>query len=153
MYYVKSAKLFFSLLLKFPNNGIRALKDLEGPVRENNFLLSMASTLSPLVFDGENYHAHLRGLGLWQWVESEREEKKSTVAEAPMEKKPKAGKKLPKEGSTAPGDNNKVHDYFAGDPNCYTFGASWRTGENRCFRGNQGCDQLVLDVIEEETLF
>ena len=25
----------------------------------------------------------------------------------------------------------KVHDYFAGDPNCYTFGASWRTGENR----------------------
>ena len=24
-----------------------------------------------------------------------------------MEKKPKAGKKLPKEGSTAPGDNNK----------------------------------------------
>ena len=73
----------------------------------------MASTLSPPVFDGENYHvwavkmkAHLRGLGLWQWVESEREEKKSTVAEAPMEKKPKA-EKLPKEGSTAPGDNNK----------------------------------------------
>ena len=120
----------------------------------------MASTLSPLVFDGENYHvwavkmkAHLKGLGLWQWVESEREEKKSTVAEAPMEKNPKAGKKLPEEGSTAPGDNNKVHDYFAGDPNCYTFGASWRTGENRCFRGNQDCDQLVLDVIEEETLF
>ena len=51
--------------------------------------------------------AHLRGLGLWQWVESEREEKKSTVAEAPMEKKPKAGKKLPKGGSTAPEDNNK----------------------------------------------
>ena len=113
MYYVSSAKLFFSLLLKFPNNGIRALKDLEGLVRENNFLLSMAFTLSPPVFDGENYHvwavkmkAHLRGLGLWQWVESEREEKK-TVAEALMEKKPKAGKKLPKEGSTAPGDNNK----------------------------------------------
>ena len=74
----------------------------------------MASTLSPPVFDGENYHvwvvkmkAHLRGLDLWQWVESEREEKKSTVAEAPMEKKPKAGKKLPKGGSTAPEDNNK----------------------------------------------
>ena len=74
----------------------------------------MASTLSPPVFDGENYHvwvvkmkSHLRGLGLWQWVESEREEKKSTVAEAPMEKNPKAGKKLPKEGSTALGDNNK----------------------------------------------
>ena len=49
----------------------------------------------------------MRGLGLWQWVKSEREEKKSTVAEAPMEKKPKAGKKLRKEGSTAPGDNNK----------------------------------------------
>ena len=32
--YVGSAKLFFSLFLKFPNNGIRALKDLEGPVRE-----------------------------------------------------------------------------------------------------------------------
>ena len=69
----------------------------------------MASTLSPPVFDGENYHvwvvkmkAHLKGLGLWQWVKSEREEKKSTVAEALMEKKPKAGKKLPKEGSTAP---------------------------------------------------
>ena len=83
-------------------------------MRENNFLLSMASTLSPPVFDGENYHvwavkmkAHLRGLGLWQWVESERKEKKSTVAEASMEKKPKAGKKLPKEGNTAPGDNNK----------------------------------------------
>ena len=40
-------------------------------------------------------------VSLWQWVESEREEKKSTVAEAPMEKKPKAGK-LPKEDSTAP---------------------------------------------------
>ena len=73
----------------------------------------MASTLSPLVFDGENYHvwavkmkAHLKGLGLWQWVESERDEK-STVAEAPMEKKPKARKKLRKEGSTAPGYNNK----------------------------------------------
>ena len=83
-------------------------------MRENSFLLSMAFTLSPPVFDGENYYvwvvkmkAHLRGLGLWQWVESEREEKKSTVAEAPMEKKPKAGKKLPKEGNTAPGDNNK----------------------------------------------
>ena len=83
-------------------------------MRENNFLLSMASTFLPPVFDGENYHvwdvkmkAHLRGLGLWQWVESEREEKKSMVAEAPMEKKHKAGKKLPKEGSTAPGDNNK----------------------------------------------
>ena len=49
----------------------------------------------------------MRGLSLWEWVESEREEKKSTVAEAPMEKKPKAGKKLRKEGSTAPGDNNK----------------------------------------------
>ena len=49
----------------------------------------------------------MRGLSLWQWVESEREEKKSTVAEAPMEKKPKAGKKLRKVGSTAPGDNNK----------------------------------------------
>ena len=104
---------FFSLFLKFPNNGIRAIV-LEGPVRENSFLLSMASTLSPLVFDGENYHvwavkmkAHLRGLGLWQWVESEREEKRLTVAEAPMEKKPKAGKKLPKGGSTASGDNNK----------------------------------------------
>ena len=60
----------------------------------------MASTLSPPIFDGENYH-------VWKWVESEMEEKKSTVAEAPMEKKPKAGKKLPKEGSTAPGDNNK----------------------------------------------
>ena len=114
MCYVGSAKLFFSLFLKFPNNGIRALKDLEGPVRENRFLLSMASTLSPSVFDGENYHvwavkmkAHLRGLGLWQWVESEREEKKSTMAEAPMEKKPKVEKKLRKEGSTAPGDNNK----------------------------------------------
>ena len=70
-----------------------------------------------------------------------------------MEKKPRAGKKLPKEGSTAPGDNNKVQDSFAGDPNCYTFGASWRTGKNRCFRGNQGCDQLALYVIEEETLF
>ena len=74
----------------------------------------MVSTLSSPVFDGENYHvwavkmkAHLRGLGLWQWVESEREEKKSMVAEAPVEKKPKIGKKLPKEGSTAPGDNNK----------------------------------------------
>ena len=40
MCYVRSAKLFFSLFLKFPNNGIRALKDLEGPVRENSFLLS-----------------------------------------------------------------------------------------------------------------
>ena len=74
----------------------------------------MASTLSPPVFYGENYHvwavkmkAHLKGLGLWQWVESEREEKKSTVAEAPMEKKPKAEKKLRKEGNTVPGDNNK----------------------------------------------
>ena len=28
MCYVRSAKLFFSLFLKFPNNGIRALKDL-----------------------------------------------------------------------------------------------------------------------------
>ena len=83
MCYVSSAKLFFSLLeistmvlfLKFPvsQHGIRALKDFEGPVRENSFLLSMASTLLPPVFDGENYHvwavkmkAHLRGLGLWQ---------------------------------------------------------------------------------------
>ncbi|XP_052185878.1 uncharacterized protein LOC127797225 isoform X2 [Diospyros lotus] len=38
------------------------------------------SSLSPPVFDGENYQvwavkmkAHLRGLSLWQWVESERE--------------------------------------------------------------------------------
>ena len=136
---MSSAKLFFSLLLKFPNNGIRAIV-LEGPVRENSFLLSMAFTISPPVFDGENYYvwvvkmkAHLRGLGLWQWVESEREEKKSTVVEAPMEKKPKAGKKLSKEGSTAPWrQQQEVHDYFAGDPNCYTFGASWRTGENCC---------------------
>ena len=113
----------------------------------------MASTLSPPVFDGENYHvwavkmkAHLRGLGLWQWIESEREEKKSMVAEAPMEKKPKAWKKLPKEDSTAPWrQQQEVHDYFTGDPNCYTVGASWRTGENRCLRGNQGCDQLVLE--------
>ena len=74
----------------------------------------MASTLSPPVFYDKNYHvwvvkmkAHLRGLGLWKWIESEREEKKSTVAEAPMEKKPKAGKKLPKGGSTTPEDNNK----------------------------------------------
>ena len=78
-------------------------------MRENSFLLSMASTLSPPVFDGENYHvwdvkmkAHLRGLGLWQSVESEREEKKSTVTESPMAKKPKAGKKLPEEGSITP---------------------------------------------------
>ena len=78
-------------------------------MKENSFLLSMASTLSPPVFDGENYHvwavkmkAHSRVLGLWQWVESERGEKKSTVTESPMAKKPKAWKKLPEEGSTAP---------------------------------------------------
>ena len=138
MCYMNSAKLFFSLFLKFPNNGIRALKDLEGPVRENSFLLSMASTLSPPVFDGENYHvwavkmkAHLRGLGLWQWVESEREEKKLTVAESPMDKKPKAGKKLPVEGSTAPETTTRSPRLLRGRSKL-TFGASWRTGENRC---------------------
>ena len=129
MCYVGSAKLFFSLL-EISQHGIRALKDLEGPVRDNSFLLSMASTLSPPVFDGENYHvwavkmkAHLRGLGLWQWVESEREEKKSIVAEAPMEKKPKAGKKLPKEGSTAPETTRRSPRLLRGRSKL-TFGAS-----------------------------
>ena len=152
---------FFSLLLKFPNNGIRALKDLEGPVRENRFLLSMASTLSPPVFGGKNYQvwavkmkAHLKGLGLWQWVESEREEKKSTVVEASMEKKTQGWEEAAQGRQHCPQrQQQEVHDYFAGDPNCYTFGVSWRTGINHCFRGNQGCDKLVLDVIEEETLF
>ncbi|KAJ8758587.1 hypothetical protein K2173_000308 [Erythroxylum novogranatense] len=41
---------------------------------------SNSATLLPPSFNGENYHiwvvkmkAHLRGLGLWQWVEEERE--------------------------------------------------------------------------------
>ena len=68
-----------------------------------------------------------------------------------MEKKPKAGK-LPKEGSTAPETTTRSPRLLRGRSKL-TFGASWRTGKNRCFPGNQGCDQLVLNVIEEETLF